>query len=417
MGLFSKKENTENNDGNENNPQSSQDPNVLTKEQILAIETNAQQASIMQGGNEVAFDSALKNEASQVKHEMINNTALQEKQNKDLKIKLTELTSKKEALEKQVNQIEDKVLKDLDDKITRCDFEKNDAQDNPTKYGIDSDPDPSTKSLFYIGCIILAAVGVFLAIFYMSATYSAFFKDWGAEGEMGITSKIFDSQAFVKAWQQSTTAGLLVSLSVFIFLGLGVLLHVFQKEVGKAKWIKVAAIIVITLIFDVLLAYFIEYQVQENNATLNSEEFGVKDAIESIQFWIIIFFGFVTYIIWGLVFDFTMDKWSKFSPLRNFISKKEDEKKKLERKKEETKLTQDKLEGEIAEYNISIDKIDEELKEPVISKSHLKTYIDAYAKGWIFGIAACAISEDIKDKRRTNCQIVLKDFRKSTNIV
>ena len=87
MGLFSKKENTENNDGNENNSQNFQGLNILTNQQILAIETNAQQASIMQGGNEVAFDSALKNEASQVKQEMINNTALQEKQNKDLKIK------------------------------------------------------------------------------------------------------------------------------------------------------------------------------------------------------------------------------------------------------------------------------------------------------------------------------------------
>ncbi|MDC0297390.1 hypothetical protein OAK92_02325 [Crocinitomicaceae bacterium] len=416
MGLFSKKENTENNDGNENNSQSSQGSNVLTKDQILAIETKAQQASIIQGGNEVAFDSAIKNEASQVKQEMVNDTALQETQNKDLSIKLIELKSKKEGLEKQVNQIEDKVLKDLDDKITRCDFEINDAQDNPTKYGIDSDPDPSTKTLFYIGCVILAAVGVFLAIFYMSATFSAFFKDWGAEGEMGITSKIFDSQAFVKAWQQSTTAGLLVSLSVFIFLGLGVLLHVFQKEVGKAKWIKVAAIIVITLIFDVLLAYFIEYQVQENNATLNSEEFGVKDAIESIQFWIIIFFGFVTYIIWGLVFDFTMDKWSKFSPLRNFRARKKEEKEKLESKKEETELTQIKLEGQISDYQIDINKIDQELKEPVISKSHLKTYIDAYAKGWIFGIAACAINEEMKDRRRNNCQSVLKDFRRLNNI-
>ena len=370
----------------------------------------------MQGGNEVAFDSALKNEASQVKQEMINNTALQEKQNKDLKIKLTELTSKKEAIEKQVNQIEDKVLKDLDDKITRCDFEKNDAQDNPTKYGIDSDPDPSTKTLFYIGCIILASVGIFLAIFYMSATYSAFFKDWGAESETEIISKIFDSQAFIKAWQDSTAAGLLVSLSVFIFLGLGVLLHVFNKEVGKLKWIKVAAIILITFTFDGLLAYYIEDNVYRINETLNSETFNLKIAIETVGFWIIIFFGFVTYIIWGLVFDFTMDKWSKFSPLRNFISKKEDEKKKLERIKEQTKLTQDKLEGEIAEYNISIDKIDEELKEPVISKSHLKTYIDAYAKGWIFGIAACAISEEVKDRRRTNCQSVLQEFRRLNNI-
>ena len=106
MGLFSKKENTENNDGNENNSQSSQGPNVLTNKQILAIETKAQQASIIQGGNEVAFDSAIKNEASQVKQEMVNDTALQETQNKDLSIKLIELKSKKEGLEKQVNQID-----------------------------------------------------------------------------------------------------------------------------------------------------------------------------------------------------------------------------------------------------------------------------------------------------------------------
>ena len=72
-------------------------------------------------------------------------------------------------------------------------------------------------------------------------------------------------------------------------------------------------------------------------------------------------------------------------------------------------------------YVALVDKIatqydDEELKEPVISKSHLKTYIDAYAKGWIFGIAACAISEEVKDRRRTNCQSVLQEFRRLNNI-
>lgn len=417
MGLFSNKDNDKDKGSNQRNYENDQGFDMsISPEQQQEIFQRAQQASVMQSGNDVAFETALNNEASVVRQKVLTDTAFQEARKGKYNIMLADLRGEKESLEKLKIQIEDKVLRDCEDQINKCEISISDAPNNPSKYGIASDTDPSTKSLFYIGCIILATVGVFLAVFYMSATYAAFFKDWALESELGLTSKIFDSQAFVKAWQQSVTAGLMVSLSVFIFLGLGVLIHVFQKQKGNVKWIKVLFLVAITFVFDCLLAYYIENKVYDANKGIMDPPFGLETAFETVGFWIIIFFGFVTYFIWGLVFDFTMDKWSKFSPLLVFIEGKKKEKALLEKEK---KVIQKKIQEkskEIASLNIQIEKTLEELNTLVMPLSHLKTYIDAYAKGWIFGIAGTALSEEMKNDTRNNCKIVLHSFLKSNRL-
>ena len=409
MGLFEKKEN------NDEGIDIAASDIMLSNKEAQTIQSEAQQQSVMQGGNSVSFKTGLEDEFSKFSQETLDNKLVQDELHKGTKLKMTDKEGKKGTLIKQKDQLENKVLKEINDGINKIEQEIIDAPNDSKKYGIPEGPDPSTKALFSIGCIILAAVGVFLAIFYMSASYSAFFKDWGLESTTEFAAKIFDSNAFAKAWQKGVGAGLLVSLTVFIFLGLGVLLHVFQKEKGKLKWFKISVVIIITFIFDCLIAYFIEDGVYQINYIVGQPIFDIYLAFKTLGFWLIIFFGFVTYIIWGLVFDFTMDKWSQFSPLLVFIKGREKAIKRLKFEKKEIIKKINILSNEIGELEVDISVLNEKLKISIIPVSRFKHIHSAYSKGWIFGIAACAINDDIKDKRRFECQKVAEDFISELN--
>lgn len=50
--------------------------------------------------------------------------------------------------------------------------------------------------------------------------------------------------------------------------------------------------------------------------------FSISYALQSPSFWVIIFAGFVSYIIWGLVFDFVMKEHADRDEIRLFIISK-----------------------------------------------------------------------------------------------
>ena len=404
MALFNQKENSE----EDNNSETSN--YTISQQEKATIYSNSQQQSVMQGGNQISFKAGLEDEYSKFRQKVIDDEIVQGRLHESTRIIIKDKEGTKETQVKQKEQLENKVLKEINDDINKFEQEIIDAPNNPKKYGITDGPDPSTKALFSIGCIILAAVGVFLTIFYISASYSAFYKNWALENDSELVAKLFDGHAFTKAWQIDATAGLIVSLTVFIFLGLGVLIHVFQKAKGKLKWVKIMLLVLITFLFDCLLAYYIESGVYSINKTPLQEPYNISIAIQDLGFWLIIFFGFVTYIIWGLVFDFTMDKWAQFSPLLVFKRGREGTIKTLKiEKKEITKKIND-LTFDIGGLDRKIDILNEKLRTAIVPVGRFKHIHSAYTKGWIFGIAGCAINEDIKDKRRNDCQKVADNF-------
>ena len=88
------------------------------------------------------------------------------------------------------------------------------------------------------------------------------------------------------------------------------------------SYIKITALFIITFIFDAILAYLIEMKIYEFNKTPDSPEFDLSIAINKVEFWGIIFAGFVVYIIWGLVFDFIMKEYDNIDKIKAFIRAK-----------------------------------------------------------------------------------------------
>lgn len=256
-----------------------------------------------------------------------------------------------------------------------------DVKTNPEKFGLDIQSKP--KAQFNIGLIVLIPITFYLLVFYISASYSAFFKKFDSDE---LSAAIFDGKAFSKALEDGLLVGVFIATIPFAFMGLGYLIHMFQKQKGWVSNIKIVMLFLITFIFDAILAYQIEMKIYNIEKTPDSPPFNVNIAFTSVEFWGIIFAGFVVYVIWGLVFDFIMKEYENFDKIKGFInSKREDIKNselqisKLIQKLNPIKEEISGIEGKIADLQRTIDGF-------IFSDKHYLTYHAEFVKGWYLSI-------------------------------
>lgn len=266
--------------------------------------------------------------------------------------------------------------------IESCKFEMVDVKRDPEKYGVDADKRP--KAQFYIGLFLLLPITLYLFVFYISASYSAFFKDFETDS---LTAAIFDANAFTKAINDGWLEAIFVGTIPFVFMGLGYLIHMFHKKKKNMDRLKLAALFITTFIFDVILAYLIEKKIFLFNAVLG-QQFTPQDAVTSVNFWGIIFAGFVVYIIWGLVFDFVMKEYENIDKIKNFIRQKKqdiqnyrDQNLKLSEKIKELQHQIAHISGVIAELQSKIDGF-------IFPKKSYHQYHNQYVEGWMQAISA-----------------------------
>ncbi|WP_426429953.1 ABC transporter permease [Winogradskyella sp. HB-48] len=316
----------------------------------------------------------------------------QEKKRTELKKRETIINISEEQKEIIENDIKDKR------------FEIVNVKQNPEEYGIDADKKP--KAQFYIGLGLLLPITIYLFVFYISASYSAFFKDFESGS---LTAAIFDANALSKAISDGWLEGVFVGTIPFVFMGLGYLVHMFQKSKEKRGILKLAALFVLTFLFDVILAYLIEKKIFEFDKVLG-DEFSPQIALQSVNFWGIIFAGFVVYLIWGLVFDFVMKEHENVDKIKGFIRNKKEEIKNLTHRKNNLteKINSVKQEitgikGEISELQSKIDGFIFPIKEYL-------HYHYQYKEGWYQAInAELALPNKEKMALRNSCEEVSKE--------
>lgn len=167
------------------------------------------------------------------------------------------------------------------------------------------------KLAFWIGLVILVCLSFYLFLFYSSASYSAFFRTFGVD-DTQVTQAIFDAQALTKAWVDGMAELMLILTIPFVFLAMGFLIHKFQEREHWSKYLQITAIITVAFAFDALLAYEICHKIYELKAANSFAEmpsYTVGMALEDVNFWIIIFSGFLVYIVWGFIFDFIIEEY------------------------------------------------------------------------------------------------------------
>lgn len=170
----------------------------------------------------------------------------------------------------------------------------------------DNELNRSANIKMILGIVILVPLTIYLFTFYSSTFYSAFFKDFGTAENIGVKAAMFDPQALSKAMSEGIMELLFVLSAPIIFLGLGYSLHIYTQQKKRSKYVKIVFIVLVTLLFDCILAYLIGksiYDYDKLNTLADMPNYSIYMAVCDANTWAVIFCGFIVYIIWGVVFD------------------------------------------------------------------------------------------------------------------
>lgn len=254
------------------------------------------------------------------------------------------------------------------------------------------------KVNFVIGAVITFLLAIYLFLFYSSASFSALL---GNNNDItGVGDAIFDPHCYEKALNYGLGQLMLILLMPVIFLGLGFLIHQFgEAQKGWTKYVKIGSLYIVTFIFDALLAFGISRKIFDQIVydEINLE-YTVSMAFNSPDFWIVIFSGFVAYVIWGLVFDFTLQHFDNMNAHTKEI-------KVLEDKIKNTKLKLDNMDTSISQIELTINALDTEIarlntqlqNHTLIDKNVLKEALSNFFTGWIAYMHLAAKPQEEQD--------------------
>ena len=312
------------------------------------------------------------------------------------------IEAKKANVENQIKVEQDKLTHE-ENKIEKIIKEIDNIKENPRVISGDS----FAKASFWIGLVIILFLTVYLFVFYSSAAYSAFFKDFTPD-DTKLTQAIFDAQAVGKAWADGFAELIFILAIPAVFLGLGFLIHKFSEEKGFSKYLKITGLVVVTFIFDFIIAYAIVkeiYEIWRASIFYETPPMSIEKAFTEVNFWIIIFAGFIVYIIWGLVFDFTMREYEKMDKVRYAVKNKEQ---KLAEYKMECRKIKEKISILQTEKNNTqgeIDKLKILLEGFIVTIGDVKEGVNNYFTGWVGFLKSTAATQtlilecvQIKDK-------------------
>ena len=354
-----------------------------------------------------AIYSKFQNEEKELadKQNKLKEPYINEQKNKETEIKAftVSLDTKEEQIKEVQNNIEG-----VQNKIETLKFEINDIPRNPESYHIKASKGASTK--FWIGLLLLIPITLYLFTFYISTSFSAFFKTF--DPDVSIMQSVLDAQAFNKAWSEGLLEGSFVTFIPFVFLGLGYLIHMFGENKGWVNYVKIFLLFVVTFVFDAILAYEIESKIYELNKTFDTPPFDLAIAFTKNQFWGIIFAGFVVYIIWGLVFDFIMKEHKEKDKIKNEQIKKQkdilvhqDKIAVLEKQIEEIKNSIGSIKELVIKAKGRIEELQNIIDGVIIPTKEYKSYASEYVQGWITFInEKLAVSHPVKQEMIEECK-------------
>jgi hypothetical protein len=320
------------------------------------------------------------------------------------------------SLEKQMQQQKEALKEQQEDKIPE--FRTEIQRRNTEIEQVHRNPEalrhekPNRLS-FIIGVTVMVVLTIYLWIFYTSAGYSAFFRDFEAS-DIKVANSIFDAEAIVKAWNTKITAFVLVASMPFIFLALGYLIHKTLLKRHWTKWLQLAGLIIITFCFDFIIAYEIVYKIydlQRNASPEPMAEYTFAMSFQDINFWLIIFAGFVTYLIWGFMFDYLMHEYELFDVVKQKIKVLKNELKDWETRLQTEMDLVKAIKDKIADIEQKIKQCESTLASVYVVPKDFEHIIFAFGSGWLRFIEGGQNGTlEEKDKRRLDCNQVIKNY-------
>jgi hypothetical protein len=304
---------------------------------------------------------------------------------KKLEAKLVETGRQNEEMNAQIKEKQDKI-----------DVRREEMLDIRKKY--EKDPEAMKRETFSpfkfgINLFILLMLTGYLFFFYVSAAFRALYTDFeGIAGRLAAgmgTGSIMPKPAELA---EALHYNYLLFLVPFVFYAFGWAFHIILDLKNRYKFVLLGGLIGVTFFVDFLLAMLIH-----NNLEYAKELMGIttRSWAGDPAFYMILFLGFIVYILWSILLDSLFREYAKRAILLNL-------KKIIKHLQTDIKTLQMKL---IPEEPIRFDIAN--LREDIgtVILGNLKSYIDQFTTGWISYLSPQNLKE-VKVK----CLNIKKEF-------
>ncbi len=236
---------------------------------------------------------------------------------------------------------------------------------------------------FSLNFFILAMLSIYLFFFYVSATYKALYVDFEGIAE-SIAAGEGTGSIMPGPYElgQALQYNYLLFVVPFVFYAFGWAFHVLLELKNQFKFVFLGMLIAVTFTVDFLLAMII------SNNTENAKELmglGTASWSQSPSFYIILFLGFLVYVIWSILLE---------KIIRHLTG--------------DIKVLKAKT-GDVLEMRKLIADYREDISTVMVG--NLKKYIDQFSSGWIAYLAP-ANMKDAKEK----CLALKKEFEEKNDI-
>lgn len=316
--------------------------------------------------------------------------------NEDEKPEKREKLKKLEARLDEVKGSNEEITAQIKEKQDKIDVRREELLDIHKKY--EKDPEAMKRETFShfkfgINLFILLMLTGYLFFFYVSAAYKALYTDFAGIAER-IASGMGTGSIMPKPAElgEALRYNYLLFLVPFVFYAFGWAFHVILDLKQKQKFVLLGALIAVTFAVDFLLALLIH-----NNTEYAKELMGLatRSWAANPAFYMILFLGFIVYILWSILLDSLFREWSKRQIVANL-------KKIIKHLRTDVRELKNKLVPE-EPIRFDIANLREDIGTVVLG--NLKSYIDQFTTGWISYLSP----QNLKEVK-TKCLNIKKEF-------
>ena len=173
----------------------------------------------------------------------------------------------------------------------------------------------------------------------------------------------------------------LITFAPFIFIALAFLLH---KRIEMKQYVQLTLLLLLTLVIDAIFAYKITQNIHEAKQIVGlvNEQWNFDMIWRDVNFYLVIFAGFVVYVILGMVFNRVMQELKNYNPFHYAVRRRRKEIEELEKKRDEKELKIENLKKQINRIAAEVDRDTYLLNNVVLAPAKLYTQLANYSSDW-----------------------------------
>lgn len=330
---------------------------------------------------------------------------------KQIAMEILDKEKTKSGLDKDQQQIKEVVIPDKEKQIINL---KSNIEEKKIQMAEGTIRSSYNGARFWLYTSLCFFISIYLIFFYSSAINASFFRNMqqmvnsGSNDDVSLMlNSIFDVKGIFTAGPQL----IFTYLGAFIFFGFGILPHIFHHEKSKRSTVKVIMAVIICLVIDSLLAYKIDSGIYDLKTMM-----GIADTTwvwyKSVNFYLVLAFGFGTYLLWGFIYEASLTEHEK----KNVNAKAEIEikglKKRIREIENEIIAKQAdimELQKQIDALKIEIEGLKKQLDQASLKPEELRRNMEQFYAGWLVFLNG---TNEV-NSHKESCAAIYKQFQES----